>query len=390
MVDTNMNQNNQYLACKATNTRITTCRIDLLNENLNKVSSLEGEIISGSIALKNDGLLRRDGTITLISSKELNTDYFKISLRNYIQVFIIIEDSINENIKAEFNLGIYLLNSPEVKLSKSERTITLTICDLMNLYNGVFGGGLPVTLIYTADTPITTILYSLLNDTDKMNYSRKKIEPLTYTLGSKQTYKADGTYADILKAMQEFYLDTEIFFDENGYFCYQAIKDKTTDLAIESLNLNNDDRIISIGSYKKNFENIRNKVKVFGATVTESTDTSTYQYSYEMVNDTGTPFSVDKIGERRKTYTDEKLYTNEQCQSKAKYYLQKASNLAEKISFQLIPIYHLVPNRIIEINYSAEDISIDGRWLIDSVNFDLKPNGLMNLECHKIYPVPKA
>lgn len=386
MVDTNMNQNNQYLACKSLD-RTVTCRIDLLNENFNKVSSLEGDIVTGSISLKNDGQLRRDGALSLISTKDLNTDYFKISLRNYVQVFIIVQDDLNTDIKAEFNLGIYLLSSPDIKLSSKERTISLTICDLMNNYNGTFGGGLPVTLIYTADTLITTILYSLLNDPEKMNYSRKKIETLTYSIGSKQTYKADGTYGDIFKAMQEFYLDTEIFFDENGYFCYQEIKDKTTDLAIESLN--QDERIISV-DYKKNFENLRNKIKVFGATVTETTNTSTYQYFYEMVNDTGTPFSVDKMGEHRKTYTDEKLYTNDQCKSKAKYYLQKASNLAEKITIQLIPIYHLVPNRIIEINYVADDISIDGRWLIDSVTFDLKPNGFQTIECHKIYPVPSV
>ena len=381
-----MNQNNQYLVCKSFN-RTVTCRVDLLNENFNKVSSLEGEIVTGSISLKNDGQLRRDGTLTLLSSKDLNTDYFKISLRNYVQVFIIVQDDLNTDIKAEFNLGIYLLNSPEIKLSSKERTISLTICDLGNLYNGTFGGGLPVKIIYTADTLITTILYSLLNDPDKMNYSRRKIEALTYASGSDQTYNADSNYGDILKAMQEFYLDTEIFFDENGYFCYQRIKDKTTDLAIESLN--QDERIIYI-DYKKNFENIRNKIKVFGATVTESTDTSTYQYMYEMVNDPGTPFSVDKIGVHRKTYSDDKLYKDEQCQSKCKYYLQKASNLAEKITMQLIPIYHLVPNRIIEINYIAEDIVINGRWLIDNVTFDLKPNGLQTLECHKIYPVPSV
>jgi len=379
-----MNQNNQYLACKSTN-RTVTCRVDLLNENLNKVSSLEGDIVTGSISLKNDGQLRRDGTLTLISSKDLNTDYFKISLRNYIQIFIIVQDDLNTDIKAEFNLGIYLLNSPDIKLSKSERTISLTICDIMNNFNGTFGGSLPVSLIYTADTLITTILYSLLNDTEKMNYSKRKIEALIYTLGSDQTYSSDSTYGDILKAMQEFYLDTEIFFDENGYFCYQSIKDKTTDLAIESLN--QDERIISI-DYKKNFENIRNKIKVFGATVSDSEDSSTYQYLYEMVNDTGTPFSVDKIGVHRKTYTDDKLYLDAQCQAKCKYQLQQASNLAETITLELIPIYHLIPNRIIEIKYTFDDIIIEGRWLIDSVTFDLKPTGVMTMECHKIYPVP--
>jgi len=381
-----MNQNNQYLVCKSTN-RTVTCRIDLLNENFNKVSSLEGDIITGSISLKNDGQLRRDGSLTLISSKDLNTDYFKISLRNYVQIFIIVQDDLNTDIKAEFNLGIYIFNSPDIKLSSKERTISLTICDIMNLYNGTFGGSLPLSLIYTSDFLITTILYSLLNDTEKMNYNKKKIEPLTYTIGSEQTYSADNTYGDILKAMQEFYLDTEIFFDENGYFCYQEIKDKTTDLAIESLN--QDERIISI-DYKKNFENLRNKIKVFGATVTNTTDTSTHKYLYEMVNDTGTPFSVDKIGEHRKTYVDEKLYTDDQCKSKCKYYLRNASNLAEIITMELIPIYHLVPNRIIEINYIADDLIIDGRWLIDSVNFDLKPNGLQTIECHKIYPIPSV
>lgn len=138
-METNYNQNNQYLACQSLNRKVSV-RVDLLNENLDKVSSLECDLTGGSLTLSNSDMIRRDGTLELLNKKDLNTNYFKIDLDNYVQVFFIVQDKDNENIYAEYNMGIYMFNSPETKLSSESNSITISICDLMKKYDGTFGG----------------------------------------------------------------------------------------------------------------------------------------------------------------------------------------------------------------------------------------------------------
>lgn len=382
MLETDYNQNNQYLACQSLNRKISV-RVDLLNENLDKVSSLECDLTGGSLTLSNSDMIRRDGTLELLNKKDLNTDYFKIDLDNYVQVFFIVQDRDNEDINAEYNMGVYMLNSPETKISNGDNSISINICDLMKKYDGTFGGGVPAKITFEADTDLDTVIKSIATDKELMGLTKTKIEANDFTIPSDQEFSADTNIADILKTLKDLFMNTEMYFDENGYFCYNTIKNKYTDSPIYVFN--QDDNYISI-DYKKNFENIKNSVKVWGSINQGSSDESEpYQYVYEAKNETGTPFSIDKIKMRRKSISNDKAQSVESCKSEAEYNLELYSNMAETISMEIVPIYYLLPNRIIEINYKTDEFEIEGKWCIDSVSFDFKADGTQTIEAHKVY-----
>lgn len=380
MADTNYNQNNQYLACKSINRKVTV-RVDLLNENFDKVSSLDCELTGGSLTISNSEMIRRDGTLELISTKELNTDYFKIDLDNYVQVYFIVQSTDDDEIYAEYNMGVYMLNSPETKIS--DRSLSINICDLMKKYDGSFGGGVPAKITFDADTDLDTVIKSIATDSELMGLTKTKIESNDFIIPSDQEFSADTNITDMLKTLKDLYMNTEMYFDENGYFCYNTIKNKYSDSPIYTFD--NDDNYIDI-TYKKNFENVKNSVKVWGSVNQGSTDeTEPYQYVYEAKNETGTPFSIDKIKVRRTSISNDKAQSVESCKSEAEYNLESYSNMAETISMEIVPIYYLMPNRIIEINYSNDEIEIEGKWCIDSVNFDFATDGIQTIEAHKVY-----
>jgi hypothetical protein len=69
---------NQQL-CAISKQRLTYCKLDLLNDNLVKVSELSGQVLSGSITIKNEldsNFERRNGSLELLVEKSLTEDYF--------------------------------------------------------------------------------------------------------------------------------------------------------------------------------------------------------------------------------------------------------------------------------------------------------------------------
>lgn len=383
MIESNFNNNNHYLACQSLN-RDVSVRVDLLNENLDKVSSLECDLTGGSLTLSNSEMIRRDGNLELLNKKDLNTNYFKIDLNHYVQVFFIVKDRDNEDIVAEYNMGVYMLNSPQTKISNSDNSISINICDLMKQYDGTFGGGVPAKVTFSANTDLDTAIRSIATDKEMMNLKKTKIETNDFIIPSDQEFSADTNLVDMLKTLKDLFMNTEVYFDENGYFCYNTIKNKYTDSPIYVFN--QDDKIVSI-DYKKNFENIKNSVKVWGSINQGSADaTEPYQYVYEATNNTGTPYSTDRIGLRRKSITNDKAQSVESCKSEAEYNLELYSNMAETISMEIVPIYYLLPNRIVEINHKTDEFEINGKWCIDSVNFDFKSDGLQTIDLHRVYP----
>ena len=441
-------ENEAYRVGRCTNRR-TFIRVDLLNENFVKIDTLEADIISGSLTLKNavdSDLARRKGNLVLLSKKDLNENFYKITLKNRVQIYYCIEDKVRtiasgnntnqsnksiissalleinrngslsestlttlnsifggtitkvnakekltqynnlnkviyENVKYEYNMGIYLLNSPNTKISTSDRTITLDLCDLIENYS-TFSNGLIGKLSFAKDSNLATTIQNIATDSNLMGLSRTLIEACDSTIDSAQTFEQDTDLVDVLKKLISLHPIYDCYFNNEGIFVFELIKQRTTDMIIDYIG-NSCPLIVSV-DYKKNFENVRNDIIVLGAMITNS-DGSTTQTKFELKNETGNELSIDKLGLHRKAITNDNNKTNAMCQSEATYYLEKYSNLAETLTLQVIPMPYLVPNKVIEVNLEFEDIIITGRWLIDSISMDLKFDGLQTITCHKLY-----
>ncbi|BCZ47592.1 hypothetical protein psyc5s11_36590 [Clostridium gelidum] len=443
-------QNEAYKVGRARN-RSMSVRVDLLNENFNKVSSLEADIISGSITIQNavnSDLARRKGNLVLVSKKDLNEDFYKISLKNSVQIFIIIKDNVRtlgdpnqstktllntalieisnkgrisdttmnslksiystvvfdsntakskiqgllnnlnatnkiEQAKYEYNMGIYVLNSPNTKISITERTITLDLCDLMENYSK-FSNGLIGKLSIPINSPMTDVIQNIARNPNLMGLTKTVIESSDYVIPTALTFEQDTDIIDVLKKIISLHPIYDCYFDMNGYFIFEQIKQRLTDMAIDYID-NSCTLIVSI-DYKKNFENVRNDIVVLGSISTDKTDTTkSVQAKYELRNETGNQLSIDKLGLHRKVIANDNNKTDLMCQNEAIYNMEKYSNLAENLTLQVVPMLYLVPNRVIEVNLDFEDITITGRWIIDSISVDLTSSGLQTITCHRLY-----
>lgn len=380
-------QNDAYRVGRARN-RTTWVRVDLLNENYTKISSLEADIISGSLTMQNavnSDLARRKGSLGLMSKKDLNENFYKISLKNRVQIFIIIRDNIL-NRQYEYNMGLYILNSPNTKLSITERTITLDLCDLMENYSK-FSNGLIGKLSIPINSPMTDVIQNIATNTNLMGLTKTVIESTNYVIPSALTFEQDTDIPDVLKKIINLHPIFDCYFDINGYFIFEQIKQRLTDAPIDYID-NSCTLIVSV-DYKKNFENVRNDIVVLGSISTNKTDTTkSVQAKYELRNDTGNQLSIDKLGLHRKVIANDNNKTDLMCMNQCKYEMEKASNLAETLTLQVVPMLHLIPNRVIEVNLEFKDVTITGRWLIDSISVDLKFSGLQTITCHRLYNQP--
>ncbi|ABR33545.1 hypothetical protein [Clostridium beijerinckii] len=365
--------------------RRTWIRVDLLNDNYIKLDSLECDIISGSITIQNaldSDLARRKGNLVLASRKDLNEDFYKITLKNCVQIYIGIENIALKQ-QYEFNMGIYLLNSPNTKISVSERTITLDLCDLIENYSR-FSNGLVGKLSFGADANLAETILNIATNSNLMGLSSDKtlIESCDSLIDSAQTFEQDTDLVDVLKKLISLHPIYDCYFNNGGYFVFELIKQRATDSAIDYID-NDFPSLISI-DYKKNWENVRNDIIVNGAMISNDDGTTT-QAKYELRNETGNELSIDKLGLHRKVISNDNNKTDAMCQSEAIYWMDKYSNFAETLTLQMIPAPYLVPNKVIEVNLEYEDIIITGRWLIDSISIDLKFDGLQTVTCHKLY-----
>lgn len=431
--------------------RNTSVRVELLNDDFNVIDTLECDVVSGSINIQNalnSDLARRKGSLSLVSKKDLNTDFYKIALNNKVRIYLIIQDNVrtvqtriqgsipnvlndainelgkngnlssytisklksyypstdfNKNVsfvlsslkdkalnnfkyepaKYEYNMGIFLLNSPNTKISITERTINLDLCDLIENYS-TFSNGLVGKISFPKDSSFSDALRSIVTNKNLMGLTNYKLEATDFVIPSTLNFEQDTDLTEILKKLLKLHPTYDCYFDMNGYFVFETIQQRQTDMAIDYIDSTND-MIVSV-DYKKNFENVRNDVVVLGSINKNSGDaTKPIQAKYELKNSSGNELSIDKIGLRRKVVSDENFKTNEMCQSACTYYMDKYSNLAETLTIQFLPMPYLFSNRVIEINIDWEDVKITGRWLIDSVAYDLKSNGLQTVTCHKIY-----
>ena len=379
---------NQQL-CAMSKQRTTYCRLDLLNNNLVKVSELSGQVVSGSITVKNEldsNFERRNGSLELLVEKSLTEDYFKIAVINKVQVFMVVTDMISK-ISAQYNLGIFLMDNINVSITaEGDNKLSLDLLDIINLFNSTFSGSLTNEIVITEGANMSETINSIVRNIALMNWQKTKIESSDLLVPSDQTVDQGSNITDLLKLLVDLYLDFSFYFDENGFAVYERLKNRSTDVIIQEFI--NSDLIISYDS-KKSLSNIKNTVTVLGATQETSADvTVPYQYTYTSTLDDNNPFSVKSLNGQvlLKVITNDKAQSTEACKSESLYNLNKYSNMAQVCTLNILPDYRLLPNRIIileETNRSDFQIP-NSRWIINSINASLDGSS-MTLELSRLY-----
>lgn len=159
-------------------------KIIALNQYDYPIKEIEGICTSGSLSINAKSVIRRSGSLSMVSVSEVEniTDIENlISINKRIAIQIGIKNSTNSYLEYEtfwFPLGVFVLTSAQVTNNKNGVNISISFKDKMVLLNGEVGGTLsgaithsPIYVEKTGSTEITkepvklyTLIYELLTE----------------------------------------------------------------------------------------------------------------------------------------------------------------------------------------------------------------------------------
>lgn len=416
------NQKHYALLFKNMTGRHLHIKIDLYNDQDVKIDSFEGISTSGSINLGSDSTYRRTGSLSMILNKLLlPKPESKIWFNKRIKISIGLSD-FNDEIYW-YDMGKFAIDKVSAKSSQTDKSLEMNLLDYVAFLDGVLGGYLSHETQLTAKLgiPIRDAIITTLSSLPKVMIDNITVEGLEALIPYDMTFNPNGTIFDIVKQILELYMGNEAFFDVDGTFRVQKIRDRSGDSVVWDFTIDNMDLSIDYVN-KINMGNVKNSLHVWGNT-SESTGIQTYwvyrnrwsRKKYDdLINLTDKQkgdicflteegqsymwdgnnwglldfnvvpiFNVESIGEKIWSYSDNKIFNEMQAKLRCEFELTNQSNFAEIISFSCVPIFLLETNQKIRIK--DDDTGINGDYIITNISIPLGIDGTMSIQCRKLY-----
>lgn len=253
-----------YSTIKQTNREIK-CKIELLDFQLQTVDELTGDVIDGSISVDASSSIRRTCDITM-AIRDRRYDVVqdgRIWIDKYIVIYLGIVDMRTQEI-AWNKQGVFLINNPNRSYDNKTNTIKIQGLDLASKLTGLRNGTLEsMPTVIPQDSSIRNSMISTLA---LGGFTRYVIEDVAQKTPYEIKVEPGGTIWDILEELNNIVPSYEIFFDVDGVFHYQKIPSTIEQPVI----LDNDilDSVILGLSSDTDFESVKNKVEVFGKSLT--------------------------------------------------------------------------------------------------------------------------
>lgn len=396
-------------------------RLDLINDNDVVVDSLEGIAIGGNINLSAESTNRRVGNvkIALYKTALLPTSNSRIWFNRKIGVWIGLRDYDNEIIW--FNMGRFAFDEVDLDYNATDKIISINLKDYMLFLDGTLGGNLSHdTEIIAESTTINNAIRITVSSLSRVSIEDVVANGSLALVPYNLEFPSNSTAYNIVKELNDLYMGYEFFFDLEGYFKYQKIKDRKNDAIIWDFTQDKMDLSVSY-TRKFKFGSVKNSIYVWGRqlengekvkwvyrnsfarqTINERNqiknkiigdicqvigENKAYVWSgdtWDLLDFTVIPmFNIENIGEKIQSYSDDKIFNTQQAMLRAEYELKEYSNFAERVSFSCSPIYLLDVNRLIKLQ--IKDIGIEGNYLIKSISVPLDIKGQMNIEAIKMY-----
>lgn len=355
-----------------------------------KVGEVHGNVVGGSINIDANSAIRRTCSIdmTITDNSFLIGEDRKIWLDKWVGIEIGIKHLITGNI-IWFDYGVYVINNPSVVYDISEKRLSFSGMDLMSTLDGSRGGQLGIVTKLTSGATTSDAIKTTVNSLGGISLNDIYIEQNNQTLPYDIEKTSTDTVYSILEEIRGLYIDWEFFFDVEGRFIYRKIKNRyaTNPLPnyendIISFNFLKEHELVVDYSHNLLFDNVKNKIKVWG----KLKDNGEQVYAELANTNPQSPFNINKdFGEVLYTVVDDKIFDNNQAQIRCQYELYIHNNMNERVSAIAIPLYFLNVNHLIEFNQT--EIELEGKYLIDNINFGLEPISTMSINAHKIYEV---
>ena len=396
-------------------------KLDLLNENDVIVDSFEGIATDGTISLSNQSTYRRSGNFTMVLDKKYNLipkPDSKIWFNKRCVISIGVNNYLDKIIW--FNLGRIAIDEVDLNFAEAEKTISCQLKDYMVFLDGNLSGRLShKTAIPANEVTVSEGIKTTVSSLTKVSIEEIQVNGSSALVPYDIEKSPNNTIYDLVKELIEMFMSYDFYFDENGYFIVEKIRDKSTDPIIENFDGSDKDFTLNASS-KLDFKNIRNSIWIWGRQLDDGTqikwvyrnrwsrqnkldlnnladkqkgdicfivsENKSYIWNesdWELLDFKVVPiFNIESIGEKIWSYSDDKIYTEEQAILRTEYELTNYSNFAETINFSIVPLYYLKPQQKIHINIDGE---ISGDYLIDTLNIPLNIDSPMSITAHRLY-----
>lgn len=391
-----------------------------MNESDITVASFEGIATGGSINLDSSGNYRRTGNLQMVLREEDNlipNPESKIWFNKRIGVHIGLQDWNDEILW--FNMGRFAITNVNLDFNSTEKTISCDLLDYMAFLDGTLGGELShETRVVAQGATINQAITAALGSLGKVSLDNVEINGSLATVPMDIEMSPGSTVYDLVKQLSDLYKNYTFYFNDEGYFRLQQIKNHKTDAIVWDFT----DIDLSLNySRALNFANVKNNVWIWGKQLENGTqivqnyknkyarntviemntisdmatndichvinDDMSYVWDgtdWELLTFTVVPdFRSESIGDKILALSHDEIYTEEQVKLRCEYELTNYSNWAETVSFDTVPIYALKPEE--KIKLYIPEIGIDGEYLTKSITIPLDISGSSSIQTEKIY-----
>lgn len=244
-----------------------TVRIDVLNYDYSIGGSLSGNVIDGNISINSNSDIRRTLSISTIVTDQVNIDVnSKTWFDKYIQVYVGIDEQASGE-TAWTNMGVYIINQPTYSYDAETFTMAFEAVDLMGLLTGLRKGNLLEEYFIPQGSNVKEVMTAVMTEN---GFERYVISECMNVDGSIQEVPYDmnfdlgSTWYNILDTLRQILPQYQIYFDADGVFHYELLpltneEPVRVDDTLWSENVLNE-------SVNIDFQSVKNKVKIYGAT----------------------------------------------------------------------------------------------------------------------------
>lgn len=281
-----------------------------------------------------------------------------------------------------FLQGTFILSNPVENSSFSEKTIQINGIDKMSLLDGTLSGNLEATYQVPANESLKNAIIAILNEAGDNS-------PLIYDVALEgivvpYTISRNDSYYGILEELAELY-SSNVYYNTEGCLCFISGVEQIDDSlkpSIYSFKKDGKDFNYLTNSVTYNFSDVKNYIKVVGATVNgEIFDATASDTNLE------SPVCIDFIGRKILYISDDNINSDQLAQDRANYELKKNRILFIDGSLTCPSLPHLDANCVIDI--TDEDLDfVQQRVLIQSISDSYAENGQMTVSYSNVNELP--
>lgn len=363
------------------NLEITIQVLDEVTEEV--IETITGKATGGSVKMDSMSLIRRTGSITLSVDPELFPKPDSLMwFGNCIRIYAGLKDLTTTKKTYNFLLGTFWIDEGSYSIDSSNNTITITLSDKMTKYDE---NELEYQLEIPVGVPVSQAMRLIMESVGETKFGEISQNDMGLVVPYTLKYSIGDDITTIITAIRDMYMDCVCGYDTMGNFEFKQISVQRADDVSEPkwrFDSNANDRADLTLSFNEsyNLKSIRNHVVVYGGT---NENTGLTPIGEVRITDSKSPFNIDAIGTRKKIVVEDKLMTNDQCISKARFDIWKMSNFQETATITSLPIYLFDANDIIEVTHP--ETNEVARYQIDSFDLGLDISATMSISAHKIY-----